>query len=45
MGKNKNKKPTESQAKTDKANGVPKESKETKSDIDKILREHTRDIK
>ena len=37
MGKNKNKKPTESQAKTEKANGGPEESKETKSDIDKIL--------
>ena len=35
MGKNKNKKQTESQAtKTEKANGVPEE---TKSDLDKIL--------
>ena len=39
MGKNKNKKQAESQAaKTEKANnGVPEESKEVKSDIDKVL--------
>ena len=38
MGKNRNKKQTESQAtRTEKANGVSEETKKVKSDIDKVL--------